>query len=226
MRRAHSRSVVRRDLFVLVLACLVLFGLNREADAGIFVCRDSSNNMHFTNLPESGNCVPFRKKRSMSSSSWKMRSGSGPKSYESFIAGYGKHYRVDPNLIKAVIQVESGFDHRAVSRVGAQGLMQLMPATALEFNVLDPFNPRQNIEGGTRYLRYLLDTFNGDLRLALAAYNAGPTLVKKVNRIPRIPETENYVKRVIAHYQGFNKGRPVDGLYRSTIKVGGLVTVQ
>lgn len=226
MRPTQSRLNLWGDLCVLVLAGLILLGSSHEADAGIFVCRDSSGNMHFTNLPASGNCVPFRKTRSMASTSSKMRSGSGLGSYDSYITRYGKHYQIDPNLIKAVIQTESGFNHHAVSKRGAQGLMQLMPATARELNVMDPFNPRQNIEGGTRYLRYLLDTFNDDLYLALAAYNAGPTLVKRVNRVPRIPETENYVKRVLAYYRGYGKGQPIDTLYRSTIKVGGLVMVQ
>lgn len=227
MRPGHSRLARGRNLFVLALAGLILLGFTLEVEAsGIYVCRDNSGNVHFTNLPESGNCVPFSRKRSLASSSSKQRYGKAYRSYDSYITGYGKQYLIDPNLIKAVIRAESGFDRHAVSRKGAKGLMQLMPATAKELNVRDPFNPRQNIEGGTRYLRHLLDTFNGDLTLALAAYNAGPTLVKRINRVPRIPETENYVKQVLAYYRGYGKGQPIDVLYRSIIKVGGLVTVQ
>jgi soluble lytic murein transglycosylase-like protein len=108
-------------------------------------------------------------------------------------------------LIKAIIKAESGFDRYAVSSRGAQGLMQLMPATAKELKVFDPFNPEQNIDGGVRYLRSLLKMFNGNLVLSLAAYNAGPTLVKKTGGVPRINETRRYIKKVLAYYDQFNK---------------------
>ena len=219
----HSRG--RLYLVALVVATGLVLALSQQAAASIYVCKDGSGNMHFTNLPESGNCVPFKKKQKRSSLS-KWHSTATHKSYDTYIKRSSKRYRIDPNLIKAVIKAESGFNRTAVSSKGAQGLMQLMPETARELNVMDPFHPGQNIEGGTRYLRYLLDTFNNDLTLTLAAYNAGPTLVKRVNRVPRIPETINYVKQVLAYYQSFGNGKPVDALYRSTINVGGLVTVQ
>ena len=143
--------------------------------------------------------------------------------YHEQIDKIGVRYQVDPNLIKAVIRAESSFNRYAVSSQGAKGLMQLMPETAREMKVDDPFNPNQNIEGGTRYLRTLMDTFNGNLTLTLAAYNAGPTLVKRVNRIPRIPETINYVKRVLSHYKGYSNGQPVRT--SSTIRVNKVVTI-
>ncbi|MDH5298794.1 MAG: lytic transglycosylase domain-containing protein [Desulfobulbaceae bacterium] len=107
-------------------------------------------------------------------------------------------------LVKAVIKVESDFDHRALSSKGAMGLMQLMPETASDMHVNDPFDPKSNIMGGTRYLGLLLGQFGGDLLLALAAYNAGPTrVVLAQNTIPPFPETIEYVKKVLRHYKRY-----------------------
>jgi soluble lytic murein transglycosylase-like protein len=110
----------------------------------------------------------------------------------------GRAYGVRTDLLLAVIQTESHGDPAAISRAGAQGLMQLMPATAEQYGVFDAFDPTANIDGGTRYLRDLLKRYHGNLHLALAAYNAGPGLVDAVHGIPAIPETRTYVARVIA----------------------------
>ncbi len=113
-------------------------------------------------------------------------------------------YGVSPKLIKEMIRQESGWNVYAVSPKGAMGIMQLMPSTAMLMGVKNPFDPVENIDGGIRYMRYLLDRFNGDMSLALAAYNAGPNLVASLGRIPNIAETINYVNSISARYYGTN----------------------
>ena len=116
------------------------------------------------------------------------------------IDGIAEQHRVDPELIRAVVQVESNFDPRAVSPKGAMGLMQLIPDTARRFGVRNAFDPRANLDGGIRYLKYLMDLFDGDLQLALAAYNAGENAVSRIGGIPSIPETRNYLRKISLLY--------------------------
>ena len=129
--------------------------------------------------------------------------------YDALIVRSAMQHGVNPWLVKAVVLAESGMNPDAVSRAGAQGLMQLMPPTAKELGVLDAFDPAECIDGGTRYLAKMLDTFAGDTRLALAGYNAGPNRVKRVGRVPDIEETQTYVKRVMALQRYFRTSRPI-----------------
>ena len=112
----------------------------------------------------------------------------------------GEKAGVDPRFIHAVIKQESRYNPKAVSHVGAQGLMQMMPATAKRFGLKDPFDPAANVEAGTKYLKFLLKRFNGDVSLALAGYNAGEGSVDKYNGVPPYGETQNYVKKIQATY--------------------------
>lgn len=134
-------------------------------------------------------------------------SGKSPALYESYIRNASNENRIDPELVKAVIKQESNFNRRGVSRKGARGLMQLMPATARKLGVQDSFDPWENIRGGTRYLRMMLDTFDGDLVKALAAYNAGPGAVKKYDAVPPYRETQGYVKNVLRYYRSYRGSR-------------------
>ena len=111
-------------------------------------------------------------------------------------------HNVDPSLVRAVIKVESNFNPNAVSRKGAMGLMQLMPQTARQLNVSNPFDPEQNVDAGVRHLKKLMESYGGDLKLSLAAYNAGAGAVARSAGIPRIAETRNYVRRITQLYLG------------------------
>ena len=129
-------------------------------------------------------------------------------------------YQIPSKLLRAVAKAESGFNPKAVSKAGAMGVMQLMPGTARSLGVSDPYNARQNILGGAKYLKQNLDRFGGDVSLALAAYNAGPNSVTKYGGIPPYKETQNYVKKIMADYTGNNTilaGRTVStGTYGKT----------
>ncbi len=124
--------------------------------------------------------------------------------FEEHIQGAAQKYRVDPELVRAVIAAESAGNPHAVSRKGARGLMQLMDPTARDLKVQNPFDPKENIYGGTRYLSRLLRAYDGDMELALAGYNAGPGNVRKYNGIPPFKETQAYIRRVQHYYQKFS----------------------
>ena len=131
---------------------------------------------------------------------------SGNEDIDHLIETYSEKNGLDSAFVKAVIKQESGFQPKVTSSCGAMGLMQLMPATANSLGVKDAYDPEQNIAGGTKYLKGLLDRFGGDKSLALAAYNAGPNAVAKYNGIPPYKETQNYVKNIMSMYQRYSGG--------------------
>ncbi len=202
--------------------------------AKMYVCENSQGEIAFTNVRQGENCASLKNGKHWlkdtviednfsNISKYTRSSGNNPDRYDKLIKRTGYHYKIDPYLIKAVIRAESDFDRYAVSSMGAQGLMQLMPLTAKKLRVRNPFDPRTNIDGGTRYLKQMLELFNGDVRLALAAYNAGPTLVKKKNRIPRIPETVEYVQKVLLFYKMYKNSIAMNLPSRSIINIGKLL---
>lgn len=130
--------------------------------------------------------------------------GQGETKYNQLILSMSGKYGIDPSLIREVVEAESSYDPNALSSSGAQGLMQLMPGTAASYGVTDPYDPIQNLDGGTHFLRDLLNRFNGNTQLALAAYNAGPGAVDKYQGIPPYQETQNYVKKIMGQL-GFDK---------------------
>ncbi len=150
-----------------------------------------SENIILTNIPQLGTVQKFDSETEVND-------------YDYLINHYSRLYNVDPKLVKLIIEKESQFNPRAVSKSGAMGLMQLMPETAKRLGVKKPFDPAQNIEGGIRFLRSLFDMFDGDLELTLAAYHAGPGIVKQLKRVPSIPETITYVDYILSRYGGYS----------------------
>jgi soluble lytic murein transglycosylase-like protein len=129
--------------------------------------------------------------------------GASPEWMSEYVERFARANNLSPALVKAIIKAESGGNRMAVSPKGAQGMMQLMPFTAKHFKVSDPFDPIENIEGGVKYIKELLDAFQGNLVHALAAYNAGPAAVRRHGGIPPYRETQEYVKRVMKYYQQY-----------------------
>jgi soluble lytic murein transglycosylase-like protein len=167
--------------------------------ADIYKYVDEEGVVHFTNVPTNARFkLIFREKRVQ------FQLGSNFEKYDALIWKAAERHSVNYALVKAVIKAESNFDPRAVSRVGARGLMQLMPGTAYALGVNDSFHPDHNIDGGVRYLRYLLNVYKGDLYLALAAYNAGEKAVLRYRGVPPYQETQTYIHRVLRYYQQYS----------------------
>ena len=188
------------------------------ASAEVFMYRDAAGNILLTDAPRQGmdlnaskgtllasakysysKSKPDRPSRKATVSTGKVKHYTR---YNALIKKSAKRYKLDPKLVSAVIQVESQFNASAVSHSGAVGLMQLMPSTAKQLGVSNRYDPSQNIEGGTKYLRYLIQRFDGNLTYALAGYNAGPLNVEKHEGIPPFKETQRYVKKIFSIYKG------------------------
>lgn len=188
MKKTHIRSIF--------LYSVLFLAFHMEVSADIYMFVDKEGGIHFTNVPTSSDYVLFIKERPDRPSSAIVDQNQ----YDPIIKEASQKYDVPFSLLKAMIKVESGFDPNAVSRKGAVGLMQIMPENHRRLNIIDPYDPRENIMGGSRYIKELLNKFQGKLQLALAAYNAGPTVVDRYQAIPPYQETESYVKQVMNCY--------------------------
>ncbi len=182
----------------------VLMALSERAAAEIYMQRDGRGRLHFTNAPAGGGYTRYTP-RPGKAPLYRLtrrrdteRDRQRRRAFDAIIADAAERHSIDPALVKAVIRTESDFFADARSPKGALGLMQLMPATARKHSVDRVFDPRDNIEGGTRHLRLLLDQYNGNVRLALAAYNAGGGAVSRHGGIPPYRETIEYLQRVLS----------------------------
>ncbi len=217
---------MQRTLFYLLLVALASLWICPRAKAEIYRFVDKDGVVHFSNMPDDPRYKPIdgrrkkktksRKKKKVSRKKYKKKSTRARRiaarvvnDYDEMIAEASLRFNIPVPLIRAVIAVESNYNSKAVSHAGAQGLMQLMPPTAADMGVKDSFDPRQNILGGTRYLRLLANMFDGDLVLTLAGYNAGQKAVVRHNMdIPPFDETQRYVRRVLQLYYHYKKQKP------------------
>ena len=181
-------------LLIFFLVCLAPGG----SRADIYQSIDSGGVLSFTNTPTSSDYVLYIREKTVG-----LQMGIASPNYDTIIHKAQAKYGVAISLIKAVIHAESGFDALAVSKKGAKGLMQIMPDNYKGLSISDPFDPSQNIMGGTRYLKQMLNRYDDKLPLALAAYNAGPSAVDKYGQIPPYKETQNYVQKVMTLYNRY-----------------------
>jgi len=196
-----SYSILTAALLLVSLASSGAFA------ADIYKYEDSEGVIHFTDAPTDRRFKIFmrdiEKDKRLRTNFGLGRVSRNPAEFDQIINSCSSEFGVDRSLVKAVIHAESGYNPNAVSSKGAAGLMQLMPATAQDLRVADSFNPSDNIRGGVRYLRFLLDTFKGDVTLALAAYNAGLGNVAKHGGVPPYEETRNYVSKVLSYQRNY-----------------------
>jgi soluble lytic murein transglycosylase-like protein len=199
---------------LLPLLCLALCLLGPAAGrAEIYEYVDQEGVSHFTNMPGRGKAykrIDFGGRSSRAVKTPRHLRDRSPERYlryEAHLTEASRLYQLPVAFLRAVMHVESDYDPNVVSVDGAMGLMQLMPFTARKMGVLDPFDPRQNILGGARFLRILANQWNGDLVLTVASYNAGSGAVERYSGVPPYSETRRYVNRVLAHYYAYRQGR-------------------
>lgn len=193
-------------LLLAIQACLIALIPVQPAGADIYRYEDEEGIIHFTDAPTDRRFKIFMrdlKRDKLLRTRFLLPSANNPAEYENIIRASADKYGVSASLIKAVIHAESGYNPNAISRKGASGLMQLMPGTARSLKVSNCLDPKDNVEGGVKYLRFLLDTFQGNVSLALAAYNAGLNKVAKFGGIPPYAETRTYVNRVLSYMQSY-----------------------
>ena len=207
----HSKSA--KVVLLFLLPFLFLFGTDRAANAEMYKFTDADGVVHYTNVRPAGqqNVTTFSfpcyaSDPSCGQLDWE-RIPLNRQAFADEIRGAARDTGMDESLIRAIIHAESAYQSDALSLRGAQGLMQLMPATQKELQIADAFNPVSNIEGGTRHLARLMDEFGYDVELATAAYNAGPGAVREYGGVPPYKETRNYVKRVRILYRRYGDGR-------------------
>lgn len=208
-----ERRFAPLSLLVRIAIGFALIGMASPAAADIYTYTDADGTIHFTNNPKGDKRFKLYIK-SKPGGGRAARPGVTPvppsdksperfSRYDTYIRQAATLYQIPEELVRAVIRVESNYDPRAVSRAGAEGLMQLMPGTARRMQVQDSFDPRENIFGGVRYLRILANLFNGDLSLTIAGYNAGEGAVMRFQGIPPYDETQLYVARVLEYYRRY-----------------------
>ena len=224
--RYHSVTVLSARTALLTVLLLGAVGVT-TASAQTYKLTDADGTTHFTNAPTDPRYQRMAA-ASGTAAGWlrlPRGDGGGTGPYVKEIQAASERYGVPVRLVSAVIRAESGFNPRAVSRAGAQGLMQLMPNTATILGVRNSFDPRENIDGGVRHLRSLIDRFPNRLPLALAAYNAGEKAVVQYNGIPPYPETQDYVTKVLYFYGGLVEGgtTPPTRIYQTVAPDGAIV---
>jgi len=200
----QNKNNPKRLLYSILFFLLIFLMSSGTATADIYVYVDKAGVRHFTNAPTSSNYRLYLKRKVEFSApvSFSVYNGNLNSSdqFDGVIDKASRDFGISPRLLKSIIKVESNFNPDAVSKKGAKGLMQIMPKNFNDLEIDDWKDPYQNIMGGTRYLKQMLEKYNGKLHLALAAYNAGPAAVDKYNDIPPYPETKNYVRKVTQYF--------------------------
>lgn len=235
----NTIPLFNRCLSPILLSAIALSTLYTTAQAGnMYIYKDDGGQVLLTNVNPSGNFDKFTKKVKVTyykdskmynggSSNYNYGSSSASSSgnrnsYDAYIRASAARHGVDPALMKAMMHTESAFNPNARSPVGAQGLMQLMPATARRFQVSNPWSPADNIEGSAKYIAWLMRRFNNNIEYAIAGYNAGEGNVDKYNGIPPFRETQNYVKKVMSRYHSLYKND--SGLFDNTMNASNPTT--